>query len=101
MNTKTKPLPSLRSDAQAEAFVASADLTEYDLSGFRPMRFEIAKKKPRWTMRLPAALLDAVRAKARAAGIPYCAVCAHGAGSRHRPNARTGRPARRVFFFLC
>ena len=68
MNAKTKPLPSLRSDAQAEAFVASADLTEYDLSGFRPMRFEIAKKEAALNMRLPAALLDAVRAKAKAAG---------------------------------
>ena len=71
MNAKTKPLPRLRSDAQAEAFVASADLTEYDLSGFRPMRFEIAKKEAALNMRLPAALLDAVRAKAKAAGIPY------------------------------
>ena len=71
MNAKTKPLPSLRSDAQPEAFVASADLTEYDLSGFQPMRFEIAKKEAALNMRLPAALLDAVRAKAKAAGIPY------------------------------
>ncbi len=47
MNAKTKPLPSLRSDAQAEAFVASADLTEYDLSGFRPMRFRDCKKRSR------------------------------------------------------
>ena len=70
MNAKTKPLPSLRSDAQAEAFVASADLTEYDLSGFRPMRFEIAKKESPLNMRRPDALLDVGRAKAKAAGIP-------------------------------
>lgn len=33
-------MPSLRSDAEAEAFVDSADLSRYDLSGFKPMRFE-------------------------------------------------------------
>ena len=32
MVAKRKPLPKLSSDADAEAFVASADLTEYDLS---------------------------------------------------------------------
>ncbi len=28
-----KPLPKLRSDTEAEQFVAQSDLTEYDLSG--------------------------------------------------------------------
>ncbi len=41
MSSKTKPMPSLRSDDAAEDFVASADLTSYDLSGFKPMHFEI------------------------------------------------------------
>lgn len=35
-----KPLPVLRSDAKAEDFVATADLSEHDLSGFKPMRFD-------------------------------------------------------------
>ena len=35
-------MPSLRSDDEAEEFVAKADLSKYDLSGFKPMRFEIA-----------------------------------------------------------
>lgn len=39
-----QPLPSLRTDAQAEHFVDSADLSEYDLSGFRPMSFEISQQ---------------------------------------------------------
>lgn len=39
MNAKVEPLPSLPSDEAAEAFVANADLTGYDLSGFKPMRF--------------------------------------------------------------
>ena len=41
MNAKSKPLPSLRSDAQAEKFVASADLSKFDLSGFKPIKYEI------------------------------------------------------------
>ena len=34
-----KRLPDLLSDDEAERFVASADLSEYDLSGFVPARF--------------------------------------------------------------
>jgi len=71
MNARLKPIPSLRSDEAAEAFVADADLTRYDLSPFKPMRFEIAKKEATLNMRLPALLLDAVRARAKAKGIPY------------------------------
>ncbi len=71
MNHKTKPMPSLRSDKEAEEFVSNADLSQYDLSSFKPMRFEIAKKEVALNMRLPAALLEAVRAKAKAKGIPY------------------------------
>ena len=42
MKAPGKPLPSLRSDAEAERFVETVDLSEYDLSGFKPMRFAIA-----------------------------------------------------------
>lgn len=44
MKAKSKTLPSLRSDAAAERFVAKADLLEYDLSKFETMRFEIGIK---------------------------------------------------------
>ncbi len=71
MKTKAKPMPSLRSNAEAEAFTATADLSEYDLSGFKPMRFEIAPKEAALNMRLPGALLEAVKAKAKAKGVPY------------------------------
>ncbi|NYL75122.1 hypothetical protein GPV61_24875, partial [Salmonella enterica subsp. enterica serovar Typhimurium] len=54
-------MPSLRSDAEAERFAETADLSEYDLSGFKPMRFEIEPKAAALNMRLPAALLDAVK----------------------------------------
>jgi len=57
MNAHPKPLPPLTSDAEAEDFVETADLSEYDLSGFTPMRFEIEPKAASLNMRLPAALL--------------------------------------------
>lgn len=71
MSTKSKTMPPLRSDKEAEDFVADADLSQYDLSGFKPMRFEVEPKSASLNMRLPVALLDAVKARARARGIPY------------------------------
>jgi len=68
---KVKPMPSLRSDAAAEQFTAEADLSHYDLSGFKPLRFELSRKEAALNMRIPSALLDAVKAKAAAKGIPY------------------------------
>lgn len=44
MNPHPKPLPPLSSDAEAEDFVETADLSDYDLSGFAPMRFEVVPK---------------------------------------------------------
>jgi predicted DNA binding CopG/RHH family protein len=66
-----KPLPVLRTDEEAERFVEEADLTEYDLSGFKPVQFEFEKKAARVNMRLPETLLAAVKERARARGIPY------------------------------
>ncbi len=66
-----KKLPTLTTDAEAEAFVASADLTEYDLSDMVPMRFELRPKGKSITLRLPEQLLEAVRNKAALAGLPY------------------------------
>ncbi|MEM7072496.1 MAG: CopG family antitoxin [Pseudomonadota bacterium] len=66
-----KPLPILDSDQAAERFVAEADLTQFDLSAMRPMRFEFEKKSTRTNIRMPQSLLDAVKAQAKARGIPY------------------------------
>ena len=44
MKTENKPIPSLRSDAEAEEFLETANLAEYDLSDFKPMRFESKTK---------------------------------------------------------
>jgi len=65
-----KRVPEFTSDAQAEAFLEQ-DLSDLDFSQFKPMRFEFAKKESSLNMRLPAMLLAAVKARARAQGIPY------------------------------
>ena len=39
---KLKPMPALLTDEEAERFVETADLSEYDLSGFRPTRTWLA-----------------------------------------------------------
>ena len=66
-----KTLPDLLTDEAAEDFVANADLSEYDLSGFKQVHFEIPPKDARVNMRLPTSLIAAVKAKAGAEGIPY------------------------------
>ncbi|HKO06155.1 MAG TPA: CopG family antitoxin [Alphaproteobacteria bacterium] len=71
MKKKLKKLPKLRSDKEAEEFVANSDLTEYDLSGGEIVRFEFQPKSERVNMRLPRPLTDAVKATAAKAGVPY------------------------------
>ena len=66
-----KKLPTLKSDKAAEDFVAKADLTEYDLSDMRMVRFEFQPKSERVNMRLPKPLLEAVKETAADAGMPY------------------------------
>jgi len=66
-----KKLPRLRSDEAAETFIATADLSEYDLSGMEMVRFEFQPKTARVNMRLPRPLLDAVKASAAKSGMPY------------------------------
>jgi len=66
-----KKIPSFKTDEEAEAFVASADLSDYDLSGAQLVRFELKRKDKSVNLRLPEDLLDAVRTKAERAGMPY------------------------------
>ena len=66
-----RKIPSFKSDAAAERFVSRADLTRYDLSGLKPVRFEFERKSAQLNMRLPKPLLDAVKRRAKERGIPY------------------------------
>jgi predicted DNA binding CopG/RHH family protein len=67
----SKKIPSFQTDDEAERFVAEADLSEFDLSGFKPVRFEFETKDARVNMRLPESLLTAVKEAARDQGVPY------------------------------
>jgi predicted DNA binding CopG/RHH family protein len=66
-----RKLPKLTSDEAAETFVATADLTDYDLSDMRLVRFEFQPKTERVNMRLPLPLLEAVKETAAKVGVPY------------------------------
>jgi len=66
-----KRLPALKSDRAAEAFVAEADLSAYNLSGLRLARYELKPKNRAISVRLPDELLKAVRLRAKRAGVPY------------------------------
>ena len=68
---KLKPLPVLKTDEDAEHFVATADLSEYDRSGMVQTRFEFRPKTERVNMRLSKGLLDSVKARAARQGISY------------------------------
>lgn len=66
-----KKLPILASDEEAELFLETADLSQYDLSVMKPHSFEFAKKTRQVNMRFPEQLLDAVKAAAAAKGMSY------------------------------
>jgi predicted DNA binding CopG/RHH family protein len=66
-----KTIPTFKTDKAAEDFVATADLSQYDLSGGQVMRFELKPKNASVNLRLPEQLLDAVRGRAKRIGVPY------------------------------
>jgi predicted DNA binding CopG/RHH family protein len=66
-----KQFPDFASDAEAERFVDTADLAEFDFSDMKPVRFELRPKDKTVSLRLPEQLLEEVRARAQRAGIPY------------------------------
>jgi predicted DNA binding CopG/RHH family protein len=63
-------VPRLKTDKEAEAFLAQ-DLSNLDFSQFKMARFEFEKKDDQINMRVPKPLLAAVKARAKARGIPY------------------------------
>ena len=66
----SRKLPRIRTDEEAEAFLAR-DLSDLDFSQFKPMHFEFEKKEAQLNMRVPRPLLDAVKDRAKARGMPY------------------------------
>jgi predicted DNA binding CopG/RHH family protein len=66
-----KQIPRLETDEEAAQFIDGADLSEYDLSGFKPATFEVQDRAASLNVRVPRPLLDAVKRKAEARGITY------------------------------
>jgi predicted DNA binding CopG/RHH family protein len=66
-----KKFPEFKSDAEAERFVDTADLSKFDFSDMVPVRFELRRKDKTVSLRLPEQLLEAIRTRADAAGMPY------------------------------
>ena len=66
-----KTIPTFQSDEEAEKFVATADLSEYDLSGGTFVQFEFQPKDKAISLKLPAELLAAIKLKAKQENIPY------------------------------
>jgi len=59
----------MTTDEEAEAFLEQ-DLSDLDFSQFKPVKIEFQPKAARLNMRLPVPLLDAVKARAKARGVP-------------------------------
>ncbi len=66
----SKRFPDLKSDEEADRWLQRADLTEYDLTEMKKVRFELARKDASISLRLPAALLATLRAEAAKANLP-------------------------------
>ncbi len=65
-----KLVPRMTADEEAEAFL-DEDLSDLDFSQFKRVHFEFAKKTAQVNMRLPEALLEAVKKRSAQRGIPY------------------------------
>jgi predicted DNA binding CopG/RHH family protein len=66
-----KKLPELKTDNDAEDFIDTVDLTEYDLSVLVPMKFEFQKKERSIILRLSDPLLEAIKQEATRSNMPY------------------------------
>jgi predicted DNA binding CopG/RHH family protein len=64
-----KTIPAFKTDQEAEGFVATADLSQFDLKG-RLVTFELRPKNKTVSLRLPDALLEKVRERAAKSGMP-------------------------------
>lgn len=97
-----KKFPDLKSDEEAEDWLQSADLTRYDLSDMKKVRFELAPKDASISLRLPAGLLATLRARAAEAKMPTqrfirvlleTSLAGSPAKSKRKPAAKEARAA--------
>ena len=67
---KLRQVPYMTTDEEVEAFL-DQDLSDLDFSQFKPANFEFTAMDARVNMRLPQALVDAIKGRAALEGIPY------------------------------
>ena len=65
-----RKVPKFKTDEEAEAFL-DQDLSDLDWSQFKPVKIEFKKKESSLNIRLPAILMDAVKARAKELDMPY------------------------------
>ena len=65
-----RKVPRMKTDEEVETFLVQ-DLSDLNFAQFKPARFEFEAKSAQVNMRVPEALLDAVKQRAKARGIPY------------------------------
>jgi predicted DNA binding CopG/RHH family protein len=65
-----RKVPLMTTDEEAEEFLMQ-DLSDLDVSEFKPLHFEYSKKEAQINVRVPQHLLDAVKDRAKASGMPY------------------------------
>jgi len=65
-----KKIPTLKTDQETEAFL-DQDLSGLDFAQFKTTRFEFAPKSAALHLRLPEALLEGLKGRAKAKGVPY------------------------------
>ncbi|MEX6508185.1 CopG family antitoxin [Jiella sp. M17.18] len=63
--TKLKPMPHFATDEEAERFVDEADLSEYDLSGFKPVKMNRRGDNSTYSISMPSELLYKIDDRAR------------------------------------
>ena len=67
-----KKLPAFKTDEEAARFLDRKDLSDYiNVENMVPVHFEFERKTKNFTMRMQAALFEAVKARAARQGIPY------------------------------
>ncbi len=68
---KHNDFKELKTDKDAINEVENIDLSEHDLSEFKPVTFEFQKKSARLELRIPEEQLTALKELAKAKGIPH------------------------------
>ena len=92
-----RQVPKLATDETAEAFL-DQDLSDLDFAQFKAGQLEFERKDARLTMRVPQLMLDAVKQRANARGIPTSASSARRSSRLcRRGSRRRGREFRCSF----